>query len=210
MLEAARLLPAHRRLPHATFLNGLWWKLLSTQPERILTCLPHLLQSSHNASAEGLYFPREFHIDGFSAGSYTGAVLFIALRTLFPECRALAKLGAVAMPKGVFAALLAAAAPGRCRVHLIHAEEDMLCDWQPSQVDRHVISHRLDFTLVTESDNKWMGSSKHQYLRWLRCQLPRGRHSLTDLKLSRPEVIPTRDRMAATAGVMDSVRNGNG
>ena len=42
MLEAARLLPAHRRLPHATFLNGLWWKLLSTQPERILTHPPLL------------------------------------------------------------------------------------------------------------------------------------------------------------------------
>ena len=82
---------------------------------------------------------------------------------------------------------------GRCRVHLIHAEEDMLRDWQPSQVDRHVISHRLEYTLVTESD-KWMGSSKHQYLHLLRCQLPRGRHSLTDLKLSHPEVIPTRDR----------------
>ena len=34
MLEAARLLPAHRRLPHVTFLNGLWWKLLALQPGR--------------------------------------------------------------------------------------------------------------------------------------------------------------------------------
>ena len=101
---------------------------------------------------------REFRIEGFSAGSYTGAVLFLALRTLFPDCRVQAKLGAVAMPKGVFAALMAAAVPGRCRVHLIHAEEDMLRDWQPSQVERHVISHRLEHTLVTESD-KWMGSS---------------------------------------------------
>ena len=42
MLEAARLSPAHRRLPHVTFLNGLWWKLLALQPERILACLPLL------------------------------------------------------------------------------------------------------------------------------------------------------------------------
>ena len=109
------------------------------------------------------------------------------------------------MPKGVFAALMAAAAPGRCRVHLIHAEEDMLCDWQPSQLERHVISHRLEYTLVTQSD-KWMGSSKHQYLHWLRCQLPRGRHSLTDLKLSHPEVIPTRDRMAAPLRLASWIR----
>ena len=205
-LEAARLLPAHRRLPHATVLNGLWWKLLAAQPERILTRLPHLRQSCHNTSAEGLYFPREFRIEGFSAGSYTGAVLFLALRTLFPDCRVQAKLGAVAMPKRVFAAVMAAAAPGRCRVHLIHAEEDMLCDWQPSQVERHVISHRLEYTLVTESAAKWMGSSKHQYQHWLRCQLPRGRHSLTDLKLSHPEVIPTRDRMAAPLRLASWIR----
>ena len=70
----------------------------------------------------------------------------------------------------------------------------MLCDWQPSQVERHVISHRLDR----------MGSSKHQYLHWLRCRLLRGRHSLTDL--SHPEVIPTRDRMAAPLRLASWIR----
>ena len=103
MLEAARLLPAHRRLPHVTFLNGLWWKLLALQPERILACLPLLQQSSRSTSAAGLYCPAEFRLEGFSAGSYTGAVIFLALRRLFPACRLSAKLGAVAMPKGVFA-----------------------------------------------------------------------------------------------------------
>ena len=146
MLEAARLLPAHRRLPRVTFLNGLWWKLLALQPERILACLPLLQRSSRSTSAAGLY----------SAGSYTGAVIFLALRRLFPACRLSAKLGAVAMPKGVFALLQTAAIPGRCRVHLIRAEEDMLCDWQPNQVERHVVSHRLDYTVVGGSD-KWMG-----------------------------------------------------
>ena len=58
MLEAARLLPAHRRLPHATFLNGLWWKLLAIQPERILGRLPHLQQSSSTTSADGLFLPQ--------------------------------------------------------------------------------------------------------------------------------------------------------
>ena len=69
MLEAARLLPAHRRLPHATFLNGLWWKLLALQPERILACLPLLQQSSRSTSAAELYCPAEFRLEGFSAGS---------------------------------------------------------------------------------------------------------------------------------------------
>ena len=57
MLEAARLLPAHRRLPHATFLNGLWWKLLALQPERIVACLPNLQPRSRSFSATELYCP---------------------------------------------------------------------------------------------------------------------------------------------------------
>ena len=40
VLEASRQLPAHRRVP--AFLSGLWWKLLSVQPARVLMCLPHL------------------------------------------------------------------------------------------------------------------------------------------------------------------------
>ena len=42
VLQAARLLPAHRRLPHPAFLSGLWWKLLSLQPLRLLAYLPGL------------------------------------------------------------------------------------------------------------------------------------------------------------------------
>ena len=42
VLKAARLLPAHRRLPHQAFLSGLWWKLLSLQPLRLLAYLPGL------------------------------------------------------------------------------------------------------------------------------------------------------------------------
>ena len=205
MLEAARLVPAHRRLPHVTFLNGLWWKLLALQPERIIACLPNLQPSSRSISADELYCPAEFCIEGYSAGSYTGAVLFLVLRRLFPTCRLSAKLGAVAMPKGVFAMLQTKAIPGRCRIHLIHAEEDLLCDWQPSQFERHVIAHRLDYTVVSGSD-KWMGASKHQYLHWLRCQLPLGRHELAHLKLRHPEVIPVRDRMAAPLRLASWVR----
>ena len=51
-----------------------------------------------------------------------------------------------------------------------------------------------------------MGACKHQYLHWLRRQLPRGRHSLTDLKLAYPEVTPTRDRMAAPLRLASWVR----
>ena len=96
------------------------------------------------------------------------------------------------MPKGVFVALMEVATPGQYDVHLIHAEDDTLCDWHPSQADRHIMLHRLDYTLVAESD-KWMGADKHKYWHWLHCRLPVGRHSLSDLKLSHPDIIPVRD-----------------
>ena len=39
------------------------------------------------------------------------------------------------------------ATPGQCDVHLIDAEDDTLCDWHPSQADRHIMLRRLDCTL---------------------------------------------------------------
>ena len=163
---------------------------MSVQPARILMCLPYLSRIGNCTSAEGLYAPKEFHIEGFSAGSYTGAVLVLALRALFPECRVSAKLGAIAMPKGVFAALMEVADPGQYDVHLIHAEDDTLCDWHPSQADRYIMLHRLEYTLVAESD-KWMGSDKHKYWHWLHCQ---------------PDIIPVRDRMAAPLRLASWIR----
>ena len=57
VLEASRQLPAHRRVPHAAFLSGLWWKLLSVQPARILMCLPYLSRIGNSTNAAGLYAP---------------------------------------------------------------------------------------------------------------------------------------------------------
>ena len=57
-------------------------------------CLPYLSRIGNGASADGLYAPSEFHVEGFSAGSYTG-VLVLALRVLFPERHVSATLGAI-------------------------------------------------------------------------------------------------------------------
>ena len=93
---------------------------------------------------------------GFSAGSYIGATIVLALCALFPGRPVSATLGAIAMPKGVMGALMEIASPGQYDIHLVHAEEDVLCNWHPSPTDRNVISYRLRYTLVAESD-KWMG-----------------------------------------------------
>ena len=109
------------------------------------------------------------------------------------------------MPKGVMGALMELASPGHCDIHLVHAEEDLLCDWHPSPTDRKVIEYRLRYTLVAEAD-KWMGADKHRYWHWLHCSLPEGRWLLSELKLSHPDVIPIRDRMAAPLRLASWIR----
>ena len=205
VLEASRQVPAHRRVPQAAFLSGLWWKLLSFQPARILMCLPYLERIGNSTIANRLYAPTKFHVEGFSAGSYTGATVVIGLCALFPECPISATLGAIAMPKGVMGALMELASPGQCDIHLVHAEDDLLCDWHPSPTDRRIIEYRLRYTSVAEAD-KWMGTDKHRYWHWLHCSLPVGRWLLSELKLSHPDIIPIRDRMAAPLRLASWIR----
>ena len=140
--------------------------------------------------------PEHFVITGFSAGSYTGAVIALAIRCLWPQSQITARLGAIAMPKGVLAALVATADTNLHHYYLVHAGADSLCDWQPSDQELQIFQQNLHVTYVDESA-RWMGSCKHNYWHWLDCRLPRGRVRLTDLKLSHPTVIPSRDRMAA-------------
>lgn len=135
----------------------------------------------------GLVLSCEFHVQAFSACSHTGAVVALALRQLFPTCRIKAKLGAIAMPRGVFAALLATAEPGLCDIHLIHAEDDHLVIGIPARSTSTL--SRVGSPAQAESA-RWMGASKHQYWHWLHCPLPTGHCKLTDLKLSHPDIIP--------------------
>ena len=201
VLQAARLLPAHRRLPHQAFLSGLWWKLLSLQPLRLLAYLPVLgcLRPAEQAD------PPHFTVNGFSAGSYTGAVIALAIRCLWPASQITARLGAIAMPKSVLAALVATAEPERHNYYLVHAAEDCLCDWKPTENELDMLQRSLRITYVTDSA-RWMGKHKHCYWHWLQCQLPTGKVSLTTLKLTHPDVIPRRDRIAAPMRLASWIR----
>ena len=166
---------------------------------------PEVIPLRDRVAVARLSTPTKFHVEGFSAGSYTGATIVIALCHLFPTCPVSATLGAIAMPKGIMGALMELASPGRCDIHLVHAEEDLLCDWHPSPTDRKAIEYRLRCTLVAEAD-KWMGADKHRYWHWLHCSLPEGRWLLSELKLSHPDVIPIRDRMAAPLRLASWIR----
>ena len=170
VLKAARLLPAHRRLPHQAFLSGLWWKLLSLQPLRLIAYLP-VLGCLRPAEQDDL---THFTVNGFSAGSYTGAVIALAIRCLWPASQITARLGAIAMPKSVLAALVATAEPDRRNYYLVHAAEDCLCDWKPTADDLDMLQRSLHATYVEDSA-RWMGKHKHCYWHWLQCQLPTGK-----------------------------------
>ena len=61
-----------------------------------------------------------------------GAVIALAIRCLWPASQITARLGAIAMPKSVLAALVATAEPDRRNYYLVHAAEDCLCDWKPT------------------------------------------------------------------------------
>ena len=205
VLQAARLLPAHRRLPHQAFLSGLWWKLLSLQPLRLLAYLPVLgcLRPTEQAD------PPHFTVNGFSAGSYTGAVIALAIRCLWPASQITARLGAIAMLKSVLAALVATAEPERHNYYLVHAAEDCLRDWKPTENELDMLQRSLHITYVTDSA-RWMGKHKHCYWHWLQCQLPTGKVSLTTLKRTHPDVIPRRDRNCRSDApcLLDPIRNG--
>ena len=201
VLKAARLLPAHRRLPHKAFLSGLWWKLLSLHPLQLVAYLPMLSCLRPRGQADAIHFT----VNGFSAGSYTGAVIALALRCLWPTSQITARLGAIAMPKGVLAALVATADPDRHHYHLVHAAEDCLCDWKPTATDLATLQQSLRITYVEDSA-RWMGSNKHNYWHWLQCQLPAGKVSLADLKLTHPNAIPLRERIAAPMRLASWIR----
>ena len=75
------------------------------------------------------------------------------------DLRNLCTHGVSTRAKKKIAALLATAEPGQRNIHLIHAEDDTLCDWHPSPIDLYVISHRLTCTLVAESADGWVQAS---------------------------------------------------
>ena len=132
-------------------------------------------------------------------------MIALAIRCLWPASQITARLGAIAMPKSVLAALVATAEPDRRNYYLVHAAEDCLCDWKPTENELDMLQRSLHITYVTDSA-RWMGKHKHCYWHWLQCQLPTGKVSLTTLKLTHPDVVPRRDRIAAPMRLASWIR----
>ena len=105
----------------------------------------------------------------------------------------------------ILAALVAAAEPDRRNYYLVHAAEDCLCDWKPTDNELDMLQRSLHVTYVEDSA-RWMGKRKHCYWHWLQCQLPTGKVSLATLKLTHPAVVPRRDRIAAPMRLASWIR----
>ena len=54
------------------------------------------------------------------------------------------------MPKSVLAALVATAEPDRRNYYLVHAAEDCLCDWKPTENELDMLQRSLHITYVTD------------------------------------------------------------
>ena len=87
-LEAARLLPAHRRLPHVTFLNGLWWKLLAQHSRSVLLRASRICSYVAVASARLSCIV----LQNFASKALALAAILLALRRLFPHADSLPSL----------------------------------------------------------------------------------------------------------------------
>ena len=121
--------------------------------------------------------PTHFTANGFGAGSFTGASDCPAIRCLWPASQITARLGAIAMPKS-------AAEPDRHNYFLVHAAEDCF----------DMLQRSLHITYRDSA--RWMGKHKHCYWHWLQCQLPKGKVSLTTLKLThRPNAFGLLDSL---------------
>ena len=109
-----------------------WFLVETTVATAGSTCCP--LASAWMSAAAEQNDLTHFTVNGFSAGSCTGAVIASAIRCLWPASQITARFSAIAMPKSVLAALIATAEPDRATT-ILSAAEDCLCDWKPTADD---------------------------------------------------------------------------
>ena len=106
--------------------------------------------------------PEHFVVTGFSAGSYTGAVIASAIRCLWPQGQITARLGG------------SPSCYGRCKsaplLNLVHAGS--LCDWKPSDQELQIFQRNLHVTYVDESA-RWMPSTADRQAATLSSLSPR-------------------------------------
>ena len=191
VLRAAQRLPAHRRLPHDIFLISTSLKLLALHPTS-LQVYAGMLYPTQLALRQTKIAPL-LVIRGFSAGSYTGAVLSLLANALPVPWRIQVNLGAIAMPPAILASLHAIEADHAHRVRLVHLEKDQLCRWHPPNVA--LACQLLPTTYFTHAPG-WMRAPYHTYEPLVPLALPLGSQDFLAVWREQPELLPYHFRIA--------------
>ena len=130
ILQQAQRLPAHRRPPHAFVISACSLKLSMLHPQS----QKHWLHVLHDAYINSLEDSRPVQLRGFSAGSYTAAVIALILANQLTRWQIRLNIGAYAGPATVLTALCAKAATRQIHTSIVHLEADQLCLWGASDI----------------------------------------------------------------------------
>ena len=191
VLRAAQRLPAHRRLPHDIFLISASLRLIALHPSS-LQVYAGMLYPTQLAIRQTKLVP-QLVIRGFSAGSYTGAVLSLLANALPVPWRLQVNLGAIAMPPAILASLHSIEADHAHRVRLVHLEKDQLCRWHPPNVA--LACQLLPTTYFTHAPG-WMRAPYHTYEHLVPLTLPLGSQDFLAVWREQPELLPYHFRIA--------------
>ena len=191
VLRAAQRLPAHRRLPHDIFLISASLRLLALHPSSLQVFAGMLYPTQLSIRQTKIVL--QLVIRGFSAGSYTGAVLSLLANALPAPWRIQVNLGAIAMPPAILASLHAIEADQAHRVRLVHLEKDQLCRWHPPNVA--LACQLLPTTYFTHAPG-WMRAPFHTYEHLVPLTLPLGSQDFLAVWRELPELLPYHFRIA--------------
>ena len=191
VLRAAQRLPAHRRLPHDIFLISASLRLLALHPSSLQVFASMLYPTQLTVRQTNI--APQLIIRGFSAGSYTGAVLSLLANALPVPWRIQVNLGAIAMPPAILASLHAIAADQSHRVRLVHLEKDQLCRWHETNVA--LACQLLPTTYFTHAPG-WMRAPFHTYEHLVPLTLPLGSQDFLAVWRELPELLPYHFRIA--------------
>lgn len=162
VVQAAPLLPAHRKPVHPSSHAALRLFLCLLHPQRIA----QVWLALRTGSIPNLRAESQLTIHGFSAGSLNGLALHCIAHDFLPAFQGVTSVGALACTYDLITA--------HCRkkkrtLKVVHYEDDQLCVWHPKKNDLHSLHHEgILVTLIThgEEDQKevdWVGKHRHGY-----------------------------------------------
>ena len=190
IFQPAQRLPAHRRPPHAFVISACSLKLSMLHPQS----QKHWLHVLHDAYINSLEDSRPIQLRGFSAGSYTAAVIALILANQLTQWQIRLNIGAYADPATVLTALCAKAAIRQIHSSIVHLEAGQLCLWGASAISCFQLPPHFMLSYIT-GQPRWMRAPYHNYAHLLSVQLPAGVHDAHQLVLNVADLIPYKRRL---------------